>query len=603
MNFFQQIGAEAKNMLRSKFILVFAIIFFVLTTIVIPVGGYIINEYFGYNYYPYNEEYVIIDGVEYENDNELTHMYTELTYQLEWIEQSLSVDGLKHATEISDRLIEFFSANIPLAAQSTRENDYRLNLAYEMREAIINIYVLEQEDLSEAALNEAVGIFGWSEYLTGGMNGGVMYSEYGYAVTTPVDDGTSEIEPLTTAEKQEIIVDLQEKVDVFNELMETDSYELYAEMRKEYFEETIISSNERIEQLEKDVIANPEQEENIQMNIESLLIEIDNINNSEIPELEYRLANNIIENDGSWQDTALNERSYATRRLIYHEMDLYDEQDFNDQHWMVEQYETYEKYLEAMEAERQGYEEQVFIAQSSLDSGKPDMSFVYNGARNQLYGTFYLVMVVVMFGVLVGGWCLASEFQNGTVRLMMIRPRTRMKILLSKYFAGFALLFALYIAIFLVMFVISGVRGGFGDYAYPNYTATGPVNFFTTFIGDFLAVFVSAWFLFTLGFMFSAIARNTAVSIIVPTVVYVGSFIYMNAFTYEAPPPDFVAFTPVPYLLLQDYINPQEWGYISNLINQGFPISLTTGIVVLIVYGLIFLGIGALVFKKRDVTN
>ncbi len=600
MKFLNQIKAEAKNMILSKFILISAVLIFAFITVVVPVLGYVFENYFGYNYYPYDEEYVIVDGVEYENNNDFTHNYTYINRDVENMAQWMSPEALVHATEVSNRLLDFYAQNIPYAAQNEREYDYREWLSYNARENIIDIYVLEQEDLSDPFLIEGIQNFGYSEYFYNDKMNGEMYG-YGMVMPdVPTGDETEEVVPLTEAEKQELILENQAELDRFNELMKTDNYQLYVDIQKEDYAEQIESSNERIAQLEKDIIENPEQEEYISNDIKYLEDEIEMINSIYLPQLDYRLQNGIINGDGSWEDSALSSIENSYRQLGYTE-DVYTEEEFSENYWMAEEYGTYEEYLVAMEFEIQEIKDRIFIAETSLAASEPDMSFVRDGARSNLYSTFYSAMVVVVFAILVGGWCLASEFQNGTVRLMMIRPRTRMKVLLSRYFAGLSLVFGLYVAIFFIMFIVSGVSGGFNDYFYPNFTATGPVNFFATFFGDFFIVFISVIFMYTLAFMCSALIRNTAMSIILPIIVYVAAIIAFMMYGYEMPAVDMLAFTPAPYLLMQDYIGPSY--YIDELVSKGMPISMELGAAVLIIYSAICLAISAYVFKKRDITN
>ncbi len=603
MKFLNQVKAEIKNMSLSKFIVISAVIFFLLVVAVFPLLGHFFEQ--SYNYYPYDQEYIVVDGVEYKNDNNFTHEYTYLTNDLQWIEQAYSGDALKHATAISDELLEFYSEYIPIAAQSTREHDYRENLSYAMRQNIIDLYVLAQPDLADDSLNEAAGNFGGSEYLEGSYNGGVMYGNaYSYSVEVQ-DEGGDETEfvPLTEEEKQEISAEIQAEIDRFDELMLTDDYTIYAEMQREDYNLSIKNNQERIEQLEKDIIENPAQEENISEEIKRLNESIEVINTISLPQLDFRLANGIINNDGSWQDSVLNEIENLHWR-ISNASDVYEEQEFEENMWMTEQYGTYQDYLKAMEVEKQKYVTDLFIAESSLAANEPDMSFVNDGARNEFYNNFFPTgtMLVAVFAMLVGGWCLASEFQNGTVRLMMIRPRTRLKILFSRYLAGLSIVFVLFLAIAIAILVYSGFIGGFSDFFYPNYSATGPVNFFVQMIGDFFTVFVSVTFLYTVAFMISGVIRNTAVAIIIPTVMYVGAMVGMNILAYQ-PAIDFLAYTPAPYLLLQDYINPSDYGYVAQFIQKGVPISITLGVAVLVISAVICLAIVSYVFKKRDITN
>ena len=120
-----------------------------------------------------------------------------------------------------------------------------------------------------------------------------------------------------------------------------------------------------------------------------------------------------------------------------------------------------------------------------------------------------------MFAVLLVGWAIASEFQHGTIRLLMIRPKTRTKILMAKFIAALTLSLAVYVLGSLLNLITNGILFGFSDYAYPNYTISGDVNFFAYYVPKLLACTVSIIFAFAVAFMLSVVIKNVAVAIAV----------------------------------------------------------------------------------------
>jgi ABC-2 type transport system permease protein len=211
---------------------------------------------------------------------------------------------------------------------------------------------------------------------------------------------------------------------------------------------------------------------------------------------------------------------------------------------------------------------------------------------------------VALFAILVGGWIIASEFQMGTIRLLMIRPKTRMKILMSKFLAALLLCLAMYVAGVVLNIVLNGICFGFADYGFPNFTVAGEVGFFAYYIPKFLACIVTIVFAYCVAFMLSVLVKNIAVAIAVPIVCFVGCVVGMNVLAYRMM--DWIAYTPIPYVQISDFFRPATNYMLSpvqNMMQNGVPISLAYGIIMLLVLAAGCVAVSMLVFKKKDITH
>ncbi len=599
MNFIKQVIAETRNMLRSKFIVISAILIMLFITVGVHLFSYVMNNVvsdllYGNMYYSSYSEDIIINGVEYDWNNDVAR-------ELQWMYEAqtdlpnygLSADSTRYAQEMYDELIEKFEIYAPLVKTGDDPDeyfyDYRMNFLYRTRENIITVYLLEKlntadfENIEDANdtnfddLKQATNVVGYFD--------DSVYNLY--------------IE-MTTEERNEKIAELNEFISDFDSIMENDDFATYIDLSVKDLEQTIISNNARIEQLEKDIISNPSQEAYLNDEIDRLILDNMNIEQSSIPEMAYRLEHNIAPNDGSWQDGALNQKNWASYEILDKENNKLTEEEFVEDEWVRREYGTYPAYEEALVNEIKASQLKVLIADNSLNSGEPDMSFVYDGARNQLYGKLGMFSLVSVFSVLLGGWVIANEFQSGTVRLLMIRPRTRNKVFISKFLGGLLYVFILYVATYFLSVIVCGFMYGFADFAYPNYTASGEVSFFISFIGDFLACFAGIIFMYSLAFFCSSAIKNMAVSIIIPMLALVGTMILLPIMANNAPA-DILAFTPVMYIYMNEIFNPSY--YVETLIDKGMPLSVGLGVAVMIIYSAILLVIASLVFKKRDITN
>jgi len=178
------------------------------------------------------------------------------------------------------------------------------------------------------------------------------------------------------------------------------------------------------------------------------------------------------------------------------------EEEFNRERYLVEQYKTYARYVSTMEAERDEINNQIVIAERSLDAGKPDMSFEPFGSRNRTFEFLSYSSFVAMFAILIGGWLMASEFQQGTIRLLIIRPKTRTKILMAKFLSALIIFLVLYILGSFLNMITNGICFGFKDFTYPNFTISGEINFFAYYLPKFAVCIMPAIFTFSLSFCF-----------------------------------------------------------------------------------------------------
>ena len=268
------------------------------------------------------------------------------------------------------------------------------------------------------------------------------------------------------------------------------------------------------------------------------------------------------------------------------------------------QYGTYARYVAAIQAQIDKMNNSIIIAQNCLDAEKPDMKYVPDGSRNITVQFLAFSIAVALFGALMGGWLMSSEFQMGTIRLLMIRPKTRLKILMSKFLAGLLACIALYLAGVIINIILNGICFGFEDFGFPNFTVLGETGFFAYYIPKFLACLVPIVFVYCVAFMLSVLVKNIAVSIAVPAVCLVGCILAvfsMYLFSFNFSLMYVMAFTPIPFIQMYSFFTDNS--PITMMLQNGVPISMAYGIIMLLVLSAICVGVSMLVFKKKDITN
>ncbi len=582
MNILKQIKAELKNLLNTRFILVIGIIVLIMA-VATPIITYVTERYYeGQNnmygatatmyYGDSNMEGIIVDGVEITPDNPF--YYDIYNYSQDYVNY-LPVDITDTQREYIDETAEYYlSYYVKYAAEVNSYDDFRYDLVYRTMGKVLETYMLEANPTDEKDFMEAVSY--------------VFYVDY-------IED----LMGLSEDEKAEEIATRKAFIEQADSAIMAGDFNSYADCMIEVCHWDIEEYKTAIEVQEAAVIANPDLEESANAEIERLEQQIATVEESTIPTWEYRKENQIYPNSDEWQNYALNQIEYATYDLK-NSLDVMEEKDFIADIYQVQTYGTYEKYLQAMELKALKAQSDILVAQNSLDSGEPDMQFVKEGARNKVNSNLVYSVIVAVLGILIGGYVIANEFQSGTVRLLMIRPRTRGKVYGSKFAAGLIYLYGIYFIGMFANILVNGMLSGFADYGYPNYTASGEVNFWGMIIGRILICSITIIFSYSLAYAASTIIRNSAIAIALPSAAIFGGMIATSILMYTRFA-KYLAYTPLPYLNFANLFS--EYGVANSLLNKGITLNNTLGVVMLLVLSIVCYVLGLLSLKKLDITN
>jgi ABC-2 type transport system permease protein len=279
---------------------------------------------------------------------------------------------------------------------------------------------------------------------------------------------------------------------------------------------------------------------------------------------------------------------------IFHK---YQEKDFNlDKNWeqtLQQENEALKKQMEQSNSklEKQYYKEEIAINDYRIKHHIPFnekynvWSFVKDASQ--------LIILAGLFTIIISAGIVASEFNWGTIKLLLIRPINRSKILTSKYLT--VLLFALLMLAILFAFsaVLGAILFGTPDHAVPylNY-ANGQVteqNIVVHLMVYYGFSSIDTIMLATMAFMISSVFRNSSLAIGLSLfLLFTGSqFTLLLA----------IKFSWAKYIL---FANTDLMQYVDGTpMMEGM--SMSFSVVMLLIYFLIFQMLSFLVFNKRDV--
>ncbi len=205
-----------------------------------------------------------------------------------------------------------------------------------------------------------------------------------------------------------------------------------------------------------------------------------------------------------------------------------------------------------------------------------------------------LMSLVSIFTIVIAGDIVAAEFSWGTIKLLLIRPFHRSKVLLSKFIA--CIIFALFMltTLFILSILINGILKGFDGFSasFLYMADNGEVverSMMLQMLIYFALSFGELLMITSIGFMIGTIFRSSAMAIgISMFIMFTGSIISFFLLRY-----DWGKYSIFPNLELTQYRGGAA--LISNELSLGFSLA------VLAVYFVVFNVLSWYIFSKRDV--
>ncbi|MBU9712152.1 ABC transporter permease [Evansella tamaricis] len=197
-----------------------------------------------------------------------------------------------------------------------------------------------------------------------------------------------------------------------------------------------------------------------------------------------------------------------------------------------------------------------------------------------------------VFVIVIGAGIVATEFTTGTIKLLLIRPVNRAKILLSKYIATIIFAIFMLIIMFAGSFVVGSILYGFDRLDLPYLVYSGGEVIERNMITHILSLYglnsVDMIMMVTFAFMISTVFRNSSLAIGLSLfLMFTGQQMVMLLSEYQW----------VKYIL---FANTNLVQYIS-----GTPLvdgmTMTFSITVLIAYFICFVFTSWIIFERRDV--
>ena len=573
--YFSQTKLEIKKIIGSKLMIVFIAILLLLS-IAAPILSTL--DIFGPRYYygyGYMEGELVVNDITIEDDSIFYWDIYQLTQTKQWLQDNATSSNDDLAIELVDILLQDY---LSMANEIKDYQDYRANVVWMRTGNIVDIFIIQHIDVPAEDMQMI-------------LESANAYYRDPYSVKSQYYDISDE-------ERQLKLENAQKDLALSDKIIKYGDHDAYFEYIMGQAQNEIESMKTEIERLEQSIIDDPSNESIFNEQIENIKQQIKNTEEIRIPIIEYRIANDIVPGADDWRDTALNSKEGALYDIQYNGQ-LKTQEEFEKEEYLKWQYGTYEKYKKAVQKIVDDATNRLQVAEKSMETGKPDMQFVEDGSRQKVSNFMWYSLLIAVFAAIFAGGLMAREFQSGTIRLLFIRPRSRAKIALSKFFALILICAGVYAASVILNLITNGIMFGFSDFGYPNYTISSGlrgVGFFAYIMPKLLACFVVVIFGASTAYFLSIVTRSTALSVSIPLVAFAGSLIAMQFVGYSEKY-SWIVYTPLPYVNMPQILTGSYYS------PAGIEPIVPLGIAMLLVISVVAIVSSIIILKKRDITN
>lgn len=307
---------------------------------------------------------------------------------------------------------------------------------------------------------------------------------------------------------------------------------------------------------------------------------------TKLEKLKLRLEKDIPY-DNNYLNNALEDYKHAPQTYKeFKESIIKNTSEFN----IKEEYQIKRQYIEYMKNNANNK----YIIDNKVDINSPKTT--RNLLINTLSDNFLFIMIIIAAGA---GSIVSTEFDKGTIKLLLIRPYSRNKILLSKYIVSmFMIIFAI-LSAFIMQLIVGGIFFGFSSLNIPvviyNFVQNKVIhiNLFKYIFDNVLAVLPEFILLATLAFAISTITNVSTLGVALP-IVGVGAADIINLIAINR------NIIPLKYFVT---LNWNFTNYLYGGVNSFPTLSIPFSILICAIYFLIMIITAFIVFNKRNIKN
>ena len=267
---------------------------------------------------------------------------------------------------------------------------------------------------------------------------------------------------------------------------------------------------------------------------------------------------------------------------------------------------TYEKYLKLYDFSQESKNNEIMkmdyalknkLYESVINTDNFGRELVKRGYST---GTIF-ILISIMVSIIV-----AKEFTTGTIRLLMIRPVKRWKILIAKFLSILILTLIMTIIAYTALILSVGIMYSFESFKAPVLDIVNGIvvekNLILESIKYTLLTLISTFSLISIALALAVFSRSPAATIATSLAIYFGSFL-LNIEMLNAPK-KWMQYTIIPYIDFSNFNGNEMYSMIiQNNIKFGLDMTVDRGVITFLVLSIILIAISIIRFNKMDIKN
>lgn len=356
----------------------------------------------------------------------------------------------------------------------------------------------------------------------------------------------------------------QNKIDEIKQKLDSDDWKYFAQLELQQATEKLANIEEQIKNTEdKKALLSLNQEK------ENALIDK--------TIAEYRINKNIKYGQ-DYLNQALDDYKYSAQQILRYEN--------SEKELTYDEKKAYNSTLEIRESSKYMIENKVDLNKMNLNK---NLEYFFDN-----YGIFAIAIIIMIAGTIM-----SEEFNKGTIKLLLVKPYSRTKILLSKFITVMLMIIFVVLIMGIMQLLVGGVVFGFDSLSEPvvaynfNTNSLQEINVFVYFLTQFLAQLPIFILLATLAFALGTIFTNSALAITISLLGYIAAnIINQLAISYNI---KFLEYFVTMNWDLSQYL----FGNLPNM--EGM--TMTFSIITCIAYFLIMIISTWIIFKKKNIKN
>lgn len=294
--------------------------------------------------------------------------------------------------------------------------------------------------------------------------------------------------------------------------------------------------------------------------------------------LNYRLKNNIKE-DNSYLNNALEEYQENYKNILYYKS--------------IDRKKTYQEELNYQDSLSKMKISQYIIENKQNINKQNNLNYQLRTIVED-YEIFLVILILIVCSIIV-----CDEFKTGTIKLLLIKPYSRGKILLSKYLTTIIVITLTILLLIFTQILVGGLIFSFESIDIPvviyDFTKECIVKYsvFEYMLIRIISIIPFYLMLITISFLLSVIFSSTIITITIPMMLYM----FTPTITY---------ITKQYQLNFMKYFVNINWNlqkYLFGKIPDISFINLKFSIIILLIYFITLLILTFLIFRKKNIKN